>query len=119
MEGKNTSELTKSSLDLPRAGLEDPVELEGEVESTGYDDHTEVVDDQVTLGDGDHHAIFLLEVAEHLEHVESCQAVADYGGDDHGAQVHHHQQHDVGRGLPDVANSLARRIFKSSGISIG
>ena len=50
-------------LDFPRLNIKHPVELKCEVEGACDDDDTEVVDDEVALGDGQHHPIFFLQVA--------------------------------------------------------
>ena len=50
-------------LDFPRLNVKHPVELKCEVEGACDDDDTEVVDDEVALGDGQHHPVFFLQVA--------------------------------------------------------
>ena len=52
-------------LDFPRLNIKHPVELKGEVQGAGDDDDTEVVDDEVSLGDGQHHPVLFLQVAQH------------------------------------------------------
>ena len=54
-------------LDFSGLNIKHPVELKGEVEGTGNDDDTEVVDDEVALGDGQHHPVLFLQVAQHPE----------------------------------------------------